>query len=368
MNVEPFSFLAELGEWSSFKPGLSRVRHVLTHLGSPHERFPHYLVGGTNGKGTVSYNLARLLPGRMGLFISPHLIDIRERITVNGRWCSDAQWRETFFRVRARVPDAEMSYFEWLLVLACMMFAENKVDAAVFEVGLGGRLDATNVLNPACSIVTNVSLDHCELLGPDIETIALEKIEIARAGKPFLCPQTILQYSSISKRLKEIQCEIHPFSGGEDYESNRDILQAAAKLLPLAPLNGGLCHLPGRRERCDVGRGIILDGAHNPAAWRDLAAWIGPTEQPYHLLLALSGKRNPEVLLDIMAGIHGMPHIYGGNHEKFIPRQCWPGHIPLVREEDFPQLLERPLLVCGSLYLVGLFKQWLRTAEFVCNS
>src|SRR5690606_31422872 len=110
-------------------------------------------------------------PRGSGLFISPHLLDVRERISLQGDPAADELWREAHGRVRAAVPEPELSYFEWLLVLAAEMFRLRSVPVAVFEIGLGGRFDAANALDPCLSVLTNVSLDHTAILGETVTVI-----------------------------------------------------------------------------------------------------------------------------------------------------------------------------------------------------
>jgi dihydrofolate synthase / folylpolyglutamate synthase len=173
--------------------GLERTEQALAALGNPHHHFPAVHIGGTNGKGSVTTTVAAVLAEaglRAGCFTSPHLCSIRERIAVAGEALSE----ETLERRAAEVADVVsrfgLTFFEAVTVLGFHAFAREEVDAAVIEVGLGGRLDATNVLRPLVSAVTNVQMDHADYLGDTLAKIAGEKAGIVKAGVPFVTGET----------------------------------------------------------------------------------------------------------------------------------------------------------------------------------
>jgi len=149
-------------------PGLERVRELLGRLGDPQLAFRTVLVGGTNGKGSVSASLAGMFRAggvRAGLFTSPHLTRFSERFVVDGRELDGATVEAALARVRPHAEAVQASFFEIVTATGCLLFAEAGVNWAVMEVGLGGRLDATNALQPHLSVVTNVGLDHTAILG-----------------------------------------------------------------------------------------------------------------------------------------------------------------------------------------------------------
>jgi len=177
-----FPPLAMESDW-----GTERTAAVLAGLGDPHLAYPTLHVGGTNGKGSVAAVLASVLSAsgrRTGLYTSPHLIDFGERIQVDGRVLEDGRLRQYAREVGAAVVRGGLTFFEAATVLAFHAFQREAVEVAVVEVGLGGRLDATNVVTPACSIVTNIALDHAEYLGNTLEAIAREKAGIFKPGVP----------------------------------------------------------------------------------------------------------------------------------------------------------------------------------------
>lgn len=174
----------------AYKPGLERCESMDVLLGHPHHQFKTIHVAGTNGKGSCSHTLASILQCagyRVGLFTSPHLLDFDERIRVNGEPIDHdyvVQWTEDWFHRLSEVPGGAPSFFELATMMAFSYFAQQKVDIAVIEVGLGGRLDSTNIITPEVSIITNISFDHVQFLGDTLPQIAAEKAGIMKAGVP----------------------------------------------------------------------------------------------------------------------------------------------------------------------------------------
>ena len=171
----------------AYKEGLSNTLALDEHLGHPHRRFPTIHVGGTNGKGSVSHSLAAILQAsgkRVGLYTSPHLVDFRERMRVNGE-CVDEQYVVDFVaKHRVFFEPLHPSFFELTTAMAFDWFAQQQVDVAVVEVGLGGRLDCTNIITPSLCVITNISLDHTQFLGDTTAKIAAEKAGIIKPGVP----------------------------------------------------------------------------------------------------------------------------------------------------------------------------------------
>lgn len=173
----------------AYKEGLENTRTLDAHFKHPHRRYDTIHVAGTNGKGSCSHILAAILQSagyRVGLYTSPHLLDFRERIRVNGEPVSEEFVVRFVERERAFFEPLEASFFEVTTAMAFLYFAEQKVDVAVIETGLGGRLDCTNVITPKLSIITNVSLDHTRILGGTIPQIAVEKAGIIKENIPVL--------------------------------------------------------------------------------------------------------------------------------------------------------------------------------------
>lgn len=175
---------------AAYKEGLDNTHLLDEQFGHPHRLYRTIHVGGTNGKGSVSHTLAAILQAqgyRVGLYTSPHLVDFRERIKVNGKMISKERVVEFVTDFKKRNYDAVcsgFSFFELATALAFQYFSEQKVDFAVIEVGLGGRLDCTNIITPELSIITNISFDHVQFLGDTLPKIASEKAGIIKTGIP----------------------------------------------------------------------------------------------------------------------------------------------------------------------------------------
>ncbi len=170
--------------------GLTHVEEALHHLGNPHKVFPTVHVGGTNGKGSTSAMLDGVLTAggyRVGLYTSPHLVSFNERIRVAGKDIPDDSLVRVFCEVKGRLPRGlNLTFFEFATVMAFLYFAEEGVDIAVVEVGMGGRLDATNVVTPLLSVITNISREHESILGRGVRRIAAEKGGIIKGGVPLV--------------------------------------------------------------------------------------------------------------------------------------------------------------------------------------
>ncbi len=167
--------------------GLDRTERMLAAVGNPHEQYPSLHVGGTNGKGSVAATMASVLQAsgrRTGLYTSPHLCTFRERIQIDGQPIGEAELVAAANELWPHIGREEPSFFEATTAIALLALARARVQAAVIEVGLGGRLDATNVIRPQVSVLTNVALDHVQLLGPTLESVATEKAGIIKPGVP----------------------------------------------------------------------------------------------------------------------------------------------------------------------------------------
>jgi len=198
------------------KFSLTEIGALLATLGDPHRRFRSVLIAGTNGKGSTASTLASILQAsglRTGLYTSPHLVRPNERIQLDGQQISDDAFARLYFRVhdcgQQLVLDHKLaqlpSFFETLTAMAFLHFAEEAVDFAVLEVGMGGRLDATNIVDPLLSIVTDISLDHTEWLGPTIAAIAREKAGILRANGTLI---TLPQHPEANQVLGEVATQL----------------------------------------------------------------------------------------------------------------------------------------------------------------
>lgn len=256
------------------KLGLRNMQLLDAKLGNPSKRFPAVHIAGTNGKGSVSTKIAHALKLsglKVGLYTSPHLATFRERIQIDGAMIGEEETSkllDSLFSLLDR-SGITATFFELTTLLAFLAFAQHQVDIAVLEVGLGGRLDATNIIVPKLSIITSISLDHTQLLGNTIEEIACEKAGIIKRGIPLLVgPRTPLEPIR-SMALQQLSPYYRVDESFELFDQeNRAIAKRALELLnvPLASILAGLHALPPcRLERVFYkNQEIILDVAHNP--------------------------------------------------------------------------------------------------------
>lgn len=192
---------------------LVRMNEILAHLDNPHHKFPSILIAGTKGKGSTAALLASVLREagyRTGLFTSPHLHSFRERVRINGEFISQERVVEITERLQEIQSHFPIStYFEWVTALAFTHFAREQVDIAVVEVGLGGRLDCTNVLTPRVSVITPISFDHMDILGDTLQKIASEKAGIIKPKTPVVvAPQKFSAWREIHRRAAELQAPV----------------------------------------------------------------------------------------------------------------------------------------------------------------
>ena len=197
---------------AAYKPGLEQTLRLMVQVGNPHERLKAVHVAGTNGKGSTSHLIAAALQAaglKVGLFTSPHLVSLTERIRINGKPIPEEEVAAFVTRHRAFLDEVQPSFFETMTMLAFDYFVREKVDIAVVEVGLGGRLDSTNVLTPLLSVITNIGLDHTEYLGTTFPEIAREKAGIIKPAVPCIIGETDEQTAPVFQaRANECQSEL----------------------------------------------------------------------------------------------------------------------------------------------------------------
>ena len=198
---------------SAYKPGLENTLRLMAQVGNPHEQLQAIHVAGTNGKGSTSHLIAASLQAsgrKVGLFTSPHLVSLTERIRINGKPIPEEEVAAFVEKHKELLDELQPSFFETMTVMAFDYFVREKVDIAVVEVGLGGRLDSTNVLTPILSVITNIGLDHTEFLGNTLPKIAREKAGIIKLHVPVVVgeshPQTINVFLS---KAQECEAEIY---------------------------------------------------------------------------------------------------------------------------------------------------------------
>ena len=197
---------------SGYKEGLSNTLALDDHFGHPHQQYLTIHVGGTNGKGSVSHTLAAFLQKcgyKVGLYTSPHLVDFRERIRVNGEMIPEDYVMDFVDKERAFFEPLSPSFFEVTTAMAFKYFADKKIDIAVVEVGLGGRLDCTNIITPLVSVITNISFDHTQFLGDTLAKIAAEKADIIKPHIPVVIGESQEETRPVFEaKAQELGCSI----------------------------------------------------------------------------------------------------------------------------------------------------------------
>ncbi len=399
----------------SVKPGLDRITAVLEELGSPHRKKDYVAVAGTNGKGSVAACIASIFEAngyRAGLFTSPHLIDVTERIKVDGEEITREQLEETLgtvFAACARVG-VELSYFETLTAAAFLHFNAKAIDVGVLEVGMGGRWDSTNVCDHLAGVITNVSFDHTEYLGNTLGEIAGEKAGIIKKNGLVVTGCTDEALSVIERRVRENSSTCHrigeEFTYGEkedmsfDYTGpgwnipglrislagthqveNAVISIAAAELLTMhtryktdpEKIKKALAgvSLGGRMEYLNRETPVIIDGAHNLAAGENLVKsleFYHPGKKFNFLITMLENKDiggftetlsrvSGKLIITELAGVRkslGTEKILTLTRGQF-------DSVETVK--DPPEAYEKLLgygeaaCVCGSFYLIGYLKE-----------
>ena len=322
--------------------GLERVAEVLGRMQlEPPARV--IIVGGTNGKGSSVEMLRALLAGSgvIGTYTSPHVIRYNERIAIDGRPAADAEIVAAFERVEAARGEVPLTYFEFGTLAALAVFDAAGVTTAILEVGLGGRLDAVNVVEPDASLITNVSLDHCEWLGNDIESIGYEKAGIMRAGKPVVFASSDIP-ASVVAHAKKVGAQLvragrdytwtHDASGGWSWRGRRVELSGLALPALRGPMQlqnaaGALAllealglrellgpefvsralsnlSLPGRMQVVEREHRWLFDVAHNPAAAEALAASLRQHEAPAAVaIVGILDDKNVEGIVGPLAAL-----------------------------------------------------------------
>lgn len=398
--------------------GLERITALLARLGDPQHELPPVLhVAGTNGKGSTCAFLRAALEAdgkSVHVFTSPHLVRFNERIRINGKLISDANLAGLLARVLDRAGDVGASFFEVTTAAAFLAFAENAADACIVEVGLGGRLDATNVIpSPAVCGVAQLGLDHQAFLGSTLVEIAREKAGISKAGAPLVT----MKYPSHIAQVVEAaanQAEASWFAMGRQwdaavyreklhYRDEQGRLELALPRLPgpHQPMNAALAtamlrhqqamvisesalraaplwaQWPARLQRLEngplisqapAGAELWLDGGHNPAAGEALARHFQallPPRQGLHLVLGMLANKDPKGFLEplkpFLASLRAVPVPGHEHHEPSMLADLASGwgiagsaHDNVAKALSVPLEEQKPvILIAGSLYLAG---------------
>jgi dihydrofolate synthase / folylpolyglutamate synthase len=371
-------------QYRGVKLGLENVRALLKAMGEPQDALRFIHVAGTNGKGSVCAmvdSICRAAGIKTGLFTSPHLIRFSERIQVNGLPIGDADFVRGINRIRTLIDEERHpTFFEITTALAFDYFRSQGVDLVVLETGLGGRLDATNVVHPLVSVLTAIDMDHQKWLGATLGEIAAEKAGIIKPGVPIVSGP---QFAEVRSVLEQIAAELSaPISYAEipvddlsiglagSYQrlnaaiAVSAIRQAGIQASPEA-LREGLANVywPGRFQRID--ERMVLDGAHNPAAAKCLVeTWkecVGP-ERATVIFGGLFDKDlqgmiltlNPLAARFLIVPIRSQRAAPPADIERYVPKPLSATRCASVAQAlDLAGRLNERVLVTGSLFLVG---------------
>jgi dihydrofolate synthase / folylpolyglutamate synthase len=398
--------------------GLERIHQLLQKLDNPHQKVPIIHIAGTNGKGSVCAYLSSVLTEagyRVGRYTSPHLIDWTERICINQKPISPTELQQCLERVVAATENntETPTQFEIITAAAWLYFAEQKTDIAVIETGLGGRLDATNVCEtPVASVITSISLEHWQILGPTVADIAGEKAGILKAK----CPAVIGELPEsarivVEKCLQELDCPatwvkpaIDLGQGFAEYQLNQNAVkikyqlpllgkiqlmnsaiaiatlqilqQQGWQISPTAIENGiAKTQWPGRLQQTTwKKRNILIDGAHNPAAaiaLREYVDRLNNHPSPINWVIGILATKDCDDILKAL--------LKKGDRLYLVPvpdqNSSSPAELAALAQiicpelslcQAFPDLTtaldaavtgDNPTILCGSLYLVGYFLQ-----------
>lgn len=382
----------------AYKEGLENTWALDEHFGHPHRSFRSIHIAGTNGKGSCSHTLAAILQEagyKVGLYTSPHLIDFRERIRVNGQPVPEAYVIRFVEEERAFFEPLHPSFFELTTAMAFRYFAEEKVDVAVVEVGLGGRLDCTNIIRPDLCIITNISLDHVQFLGDTLEKIAGEKAGIIKPGIPVVIGETTPETRPVfQKKAEEVGAPIH-FAEEEvkevhpdwEYElkglyqeKNRRTLWAALPLLQEggyqiseSDIQAGFAHvveltgLMGRWQKLQEHPTVVCDTGHNVGGIQYIAEQL--RRQVFRRLHIVIGMVNDKDVRGVLALLPREATYYftQASVKRALPAgqlaslaaeaglqgTCYPDVPSAVRAAQKESLPEDFIFVGGSSFIVA---------------
>jgi len=399
--------------------GLERITFLLEQLGNPQQELKVIHVGGTNGKGSVCKYISSILQNagyRVGLYLSPHIERFSERIVINNQELSQEEFASLVTRVKPLVEDMKQrnntpSFFEIITALAFLQFKIKAVDYAVVEVGLGGRFDATNVVCPLVTVVTNISLEHTDILGKDIASIAFEKAGIIKEGVPLVTAArgdartTIVQVAEERNALLiPVDCtmwkrtsvqgrgqEFLVHGSFKDYHVRTSLLgrhqgenitlaiasveqlQMSGVYVADSDIQEGIAHAthPGRMEVVSEEPFILLDGAHNPAGMKMLRQTLQEDFSSHRIILILGVLKDKDLrtMLSTIAPVSDVIIVTRSKNPRAAdPQQLQEiiveldAHKTVFISHSVPQaithakrIMKQPDLLCvtGSLFTVG---------------
>ncbi len=385
------------------KPGLKTISKLMNLLGNPEKKLKAIHVAGTNGKGSTSSMIATILQEsnyKVGLYTSPHLIRFNERITINKQEIKDDELTKLILKIKELIEKNKLNptFFEFTTALAFIYFANKKVDYAVIEVGMGGLLDATNIINPIISVITNIDFDHMKYLGNTLKKIASNKIGIIKKDVPLVTSErndlikeqirekclkenalyynindykiTIIQ-SNINQQIFSFEKTIYKLNMLGEYQIYNACLAIKVCLLiglstPIIKKGLEKSFWSGRMEIVNKKPFIMLECAHNIAGIRNLKQFLNRNFHEIYLILGISNDEHKlsmikELLPFAKKVIISKAHYKGMNPKKIAPLiktnyQIIPD-VKIAIKKAMNEHLDIPIIVTGSIYLVGEAKE-----------
>lgn len=370
---------------------LDRMHGALQALGNPHLALASIHIAGTNGKGSTAAFLESIFRHsgfQTGLYTSPHVIDCRERIQVNRSMISEAEFLKVMQKIEKIAINHQLTYFEIMTLMAFVHFNTKKVQIAIYETGLGGRLDATNVVKPVVSIITHIALDHQKWLGPTIATIAQEKCGIIKKSGCVMTPtsQSAEALDTIKEAASRLcsQLRVVPplpkscvlgLAGEHQYENAALAVSAACYLMErgwtVSAIQKGLACTgwPGRLEKIHSIPPIIIDAAHNPDGAFVLRNYLREHFPGKQSVMLFGGMKDKDLreMISILDECAATWIFTKGDETRFESPQVLTqmvAHTPFFVSERMEEALalariegkKSQIIVAGSLYLIGKLK------------
>lgn len=383
---------------SAYKEGLENTLVLDEHLGHPHRNYHTIHVGGTNGKGSCSHTLAAILQEagyRVGLYTSPHLVDFRERIRVNGVPVPEEYVVRFVEKEREFFEPLQPSFFELTTAMAFCYFADKQIDVAIIEVGLGGRLDCTNIIQPDLCLITNISFDHTQFLGDTLEKIAGEKAGIIKKGVPVIIGETTPETKPVFRNkacevgapilfaeenerddYPELVCELQGLCQTKNTRTLLTaipLLQAAGYKLSEEAIRNGfaqvceLTGLMGRWQKLHHAPTLVCDTGHNVGGISYITEQL--KQQSYRKLHMVIGMVNDKDIRGVLALLPKEAEYYftKASVKRALPEEelsrlaaeaglqgtCYPDVLSAVRAAQEKSLPEDFIFVGGSSFIVA---------------
>ena len=370
----------------AYKPGLDNITKLCAFFGNPQDKIKTIHIGGTNGKGSTSNMLASVLQEsgyKVGIYNSPHLIDFTERIKVNGENC-DKEFVYNFIQKLKKLPaDIRPSFFEFTTIMAFEYFAQQKVDFAIIEVGLGGRLDSTNIIKPLVSAITNVALDHQNILGNTVEEIATEKAGIIKKNTVIISGdenekvKSIIRNKAAENNSDWVDATLINVDLSSDLKGNYqqknikvvlaliDELRNLGIEIPEEKVKSGLLNV--QQNTGFIGRWfefsrdplIICDTGHNQAGLEEVFAQLNSIPKFKHIILGFVKDKKIDEVLKILPEnstfYFAKPYLNRGLHPSFYEDQLKKSKInyKIFDEVNGAYLSAKQNLKNGEMIFIG---------------